>query len=136
MRTGDRRAMALLVEEGGRLLGGGDLRVVLDEALGSVAQQGQRLGDGVQGRCGQVLVQRVRQADGLRLGLGVLTHCQHQGRGGVGQRRGPLDPTNLLRKRSHTQRHPYIGFILHGIGHMKQYTGCGEKFDDQILPWI
>ena len=65
----------------------------MDQALGSAAEQGQSLGDGVQGGGRQVLV----HTDGLRWGLGDPSRGAWSGAWrGAGHGLGPLDEHALL----------------------------------------
>lgn len=94
--------------DGGRRGGGhlqGRQRAVRGaQALGGVAEEGQGVRDGVQGRSRQVLVQRVRQADGLRGRQGDSRAAGCRGGNGGGRQGGTggqgegrlLDPEALL----------------------------------------
>lgn len=127
--------------DGGRR-GGGHLQgrqraVGRAQALGGVAEEGQGVRDGVQGRSRQVLVQRVRQADGLRgrQGDGRAARCRGGGGGGgQGGTRGQgegrlLDPEALLERRGHRRT-----WFRTGLTQVESVS-TGEEHTGKLRMW-
>lgn len=90
---------------GGYLQGRGRQGAVCQgaQALGRVAEEGQSVRDGVEGGGGQILIQRVRQTDGLRGrgggGRRGAAGCRgERWDGGHGEKRF-VDPQTLLRNK-------------------------------------